>query len=255
MNVQPASTMGLARGMLSAPFTWRTLLRVAAVGNVIVLVVMGVVLRDRLPLGLAVAILIGMEFLHVRGGLPGDVLLGLIFFDTSLWTLGAALSNVVQGEELFRLVVPASLAAFSTAGFVSAGGILLRRRNPEAGGWAARFVGLAAVAFFVLVVAVGFVAGRGQALIERPTDLVLRTENMTFSPTELTADGGQVTVVVDNHDVWWHTFTIEALQVDLKVPSSGKRQITFTAEAGTYAFYCAIPGHDALGMRGTLTVR
>ena len=33
------------------------------------------------------------------------------------------------------------------------------------------------------------------------------------------------------------------------------QQVTFTAAPGTYRFYCAIPGHTALGMAGTLTVR
>ena len=255
MSVQPASTMGLARGMLSAPFTWRTLLHLSAWGTVIVLVAMGVVLRDRLPLGLAVIVAVGMDLLHVRGGLPGVVVLGLVFGDIALWTLTAAVSNVAQGEELSRLVVPASLAAISAAGFVSAGGILWRRRDPQAGNQAARFVGLASVAFFVVVVGAGFVTGRGQRQVEQPADVVVQTENMEFSPTELAADGGDVTVTVDNQDVWWHTFTIDALNVNLSAPSSSKQQITFDAAPGTYTFYCAIPGHDILGMRGTLTVR
>lgn len=78
---------------------------------------------------------------------------------------------------------------------------------------------------------------------------------MIFSTTELSANAGQVTVVVDNHDVWWHTFTIDELDVDLRIPSSGKRQVSFTAAPGVYRFYCAIPGHTPLGMVGTLTVR
>ena len=32
-------------------------------------------------------------------------------------------------------------------------------------------------------------------------------------------------------------------------------EVTFTAAPGTYTFYCAIPGHESIGMRGTLTVR
>jgi len=62
-------------------------------------------------------------------------------------------------------------------------------------------------------------------------------------------------VNVDNRDVWWHTFTIDALHVDVQVPSSGKRNVTFNAAPGTYTFYCAVPGHAALGMKGTLTVK
>jgi uncharacterized cupredoxin-like copper-binding protein len=32
------------------------------------------------------------------------------------------------------------------------------------------------------------------------------------------------------------------------------RSASFEAKPGTYEFYCRIPGHATLGMRGTLTV-
>lgn len=237
------------------PFTWRRLLHIAAIGDLIVLVAMGVALRDRLPLGLAVVIAFGWGLLNVRSGWPGAVVLGLIFADTTLWTFTATLANAVRGEEFIRLVLPALLAAISGAGLVAAVAGLVWRKDPEAGRRAARYVGLGAVAFFVLAVATGLVAGRGASRINPPTSLVLRTENMAFTTTELVADAGQVTVVVDNQDLWWHTFTIDELGVSLNVPSSGKRQVTFTAKPGTYTFYCAIPGHKDMGMHGTLVVR
>ena len=255
MNVQHTATGDSARRMISAPFTWRKLLHIAAMSDLIVLVAMGVALRDRLPLGLAVVIALGWGLLNVRGGWPGAIVLGLIFADTTFWTLGAALANVVHGEEFIRLVLPALLAAISGAGLVAAVAGLVWRKDPEAGRRAARYVGLGAVAFFVLAVATGFVAGRGASRIDPPASLVLRTENMAFTTTELVADAGQVTVVVDNQDLWWHTFTIDELGVNLNVPSSGKRQVTFTAKPGTYTFYCAIPGHKDMGMHGTLVVR
>jgi len=254
MNVQHTATGDSARRMISAPFTWRKLLHIAAIGDLIVLVAMGVALRDRLPLGLAVVIAFGWGLLNVRSGWPGAVVLGLIFADTTFWTLGAALANVVHGEEFIRLVLPALLAAISGAGLVAAVAGLVWRKDPEAGRRAARYVGLGAVAFFVLAVATGFVAGRGESRIDPPASLVLRTENMAFTTTELVADSGQVTVVVDNQDLWWHTFTIDELGVNLNVPSSGKRQVTFTAAPGTYTFYCGIPGHKDMGMQGTLVV-
>ena len=37
-------------------------------------------------------------------------------------------------------------------------------------------------------------------------------------------------------------------------PVNGEQSVTFSAPPGTYAFYCAIPGHESIGMRGTLTV-
>ena len=64
-----------------------------------------------------------------------------------------------------------------------------------------------------------------------------------------------MTVSLANHDLFWHTFTIERLGVNLDVPVGGSRSVTFTAALGTYTFICRIPGHAAAGMRGTLTVR
>jgi uncharacterized cupredoxin-like copper-binding protein len=60
---------------------------------------------------------------------------------------------------------------------------------------------------------------------------------------------------LDNHDLFWHTFTSDELGVDLKVPMSASQQIQFTAGPGVYHFHCTIPGHDLLGMTGTLTVQ
>jgi len=238
-----------------ATFSWRRLLRWAAYGDIIVMAVMGIVLRDRLPLGLAVVAAVSLDLLHFRSGRFGVLILGLLFADTVVWTLSAAIFNVIQGEELSRLFIPASLSTISVAGLIAALAILVWRRKPESGGSIVRHVALAASAFFVMVMLAGFVVGNAQPASERSPDIVLRTENMIFSTTELSTNAGQVTVLVDNHDVWWHTFSIDELDVDLRIPSSGKRQVTFTAVPGVYRFYCAIPGHTPLGMVGTLTVR
>ena len=78
---------------------------------------------------------------------------------------------------------------------------------------------------------------------------------MAFVPDTLRTGGGKVTVAVRNRDLFWHTFTIDALGVDLKAPVGRLRSVTFEAQPGTYSYYCRIPGHATLGMRGTITVR
>jgi len=238
-----------------ATFSWCRLLRWAAYGDILVMAMMGIVLRDRLPLGLAVIAAVSLDLLHFRSGRVGALLLGLLFADTVVWTLSAVVFNVIAGEELGRLLIPASLSTISLAGLIAALAILVWRKKPESGGSLVRIIALAAPAFFVVVMLAGFVIGNVQPATQGSPDIVLRTENMVFSSTELRANAGQVTIVVDNHDVWWHTFTIDELNVDLRIPSSGKRQVTFTATPGVYRFYCAIPGHTSLGMVGTLTVR
>jgi len=79
-------------------------------------------------------------------------------------------------------------------------------------------------------------------------------KDVRFSPRTLDARQGRITVRMANHDLFWHTFTIDKLDVDVRVPVGGARRVTFTAAPGTYEFYCAIPGHKRAGMHGTFTV-
>ncbi len=37
--------------------------------------------------------------------------------------------------------------------------------------------------------------------------------------------------------------------------TGGKKSLTLTLAAGTYTFYCSVPGHRQAGMEGTLTVQ
>ncbi len=256
MNAQQTVTPALTRRLAIPGFTWRVLLRTAAICDIAAMVIVGIILPDRLPLGLAVVIGIGLELLHWRSGLLGEILLGVIFADTTFWTAGAAFSNALYGEELIRLAVPAILGAISAAGLVAAGASVLYARNREAGRRAAPAVALAAIALFGGMFIAGLMASESQAQAAAASGTVLNLsiQNLAYSTRELTANNGQVTVTVDNHDVWWHTFTIDGLNVNLSVPSSGKRQITFKAKPGVYTYYCGIPGHRQLGMTGTLIV-
>ena len=85
--------------------------------------------------------------------------------------------------------------------------------------------------------------------------VAIQAHNAAYSTTSLAAPSGLVTVVLTNHDLFWHTFTIDQLHVDLEAPLGGTREVSFTAPPGTYRFYCRVPAHAAAGMRGTLTIR
>ena len=88
-----------------------------------------------------------------------------------------------------------------------------------------------------------------------PADrIVLKTQNMAYSATHLDARAGKISLILENADFVPHTFTIDALGVDLSVPKRGKGQITFSAPPGTYSFFCDIAGHPEAGMVGELVV-
>jgi len=116
---------------------------------------------------------------------------------------------------------------------------------------------LAAGAAAVLLVALGAVAVAGptrERAAQGSQRLALQAAGTKFSTTALRARPGQVTVSLANHDLFWHTFTIERLGANVDVPVGGTRSVTFTAAPGTYTFVCTIPGHASAGMRGTLVV-
>ncbi len=39
------------------------------------------------------------------------------------------------------------------------------------------------------------------------------------------------------------------------VSGGGVSTVTATLAPGTYTFYCSVPGHEAAGMKGTITVK
>lgn len=82
------------------------------------------------------------------------------------------------------------------------------------------------------------------------------TDALAFEPTSLTAAAGTVTVTLTSEGAVEHDFVIEETG-DTDVVHSGPGETntgTIDLEAGTYTYYCSIPGHRAAGMEGTLTV-
>ena len=86
---------------------------------------------------------------------------------------------------------------------------------------------------------------------------VAGSDSFKYEPAVLTAKVGQaVTVNLQNKGNLDHSFVIDELSVKLETVKAGTTQsVTFTpGTAGTYTFYCDVPGHKAAGMTGTFTV-
>jgi plastocyanin len=239
----------------SLNFNWRALLRLVAIAGLIVLVVTAIVLDDLLAAVLAAVVLLGLALLRFRSGWFGVALLGLVFTDIVIWTLSGAVSNILQGERFVAIIIPSALSTLSLAGVIAAGAVVIRRRDPSAGEKWASIIGFGAATLFVLFIAASFFVRREGQQVVQPTDISLEAENMAFSRKELVANTGEITIYLDNHDLWWHTFTIDELGINLQVPMGANQQVTFDAPPGTYRFYCDIPGHVAVGMQGTLIVK
>jgi plastocyanin len=235
--------------------TWRTLVVAAAIGNLAMLAWLIVSAQDRLALSLVAVLLVGLALTRVRDGLAGRVVLGLAFADMSWYTVSGAILNLVNREGIAAVVIPAWLGSLAVAGLVAAVASILNRSTPDAGRTGALRVGAVALTCFALALAVSAVQGRADKATASQPSIVLVTENMAYSSESLTADAGKITLRMNNHDLFWHTFTIDSLGADLKVAVNGDESVTFNATPGTYEFYCTVPGHAQMGMRGTLVVR
>jgi uncharacterized cupredoxin-like copper-binding protein len=235
-------------------FTWRSLVRVALAADLVLLLAQGAVRRDLEALAIAAVVLLGAALLRGRGGLAGLVVLCLSFANLVLWMLPAALTNAGHRAGPVGILLPAALAAASLAGLAGGVAAAARRRDPSAGGGAARRVGAVAVAAVAGALLVAAVVGPGPARPAAAGELALTMSNTAFRPTTLAAPGGRVTVAVANHDLFWHSFTIDRSAVSVDVPVGGASRVSFALAPGSYRFYCRVPGHRQAGMVGTLVV-
>lgn len=235
--------------------TWRSLVRLAVAVDLLLLLAQGVAHKDREALAVAAAMLLGAGLLRLRGGLAGLLLLCLAFTDLALWMLPAAVSNAGLRSGLVGILLPAALAASSLAGLIGGLVAIARRSDAGASAGAVRRAGLAAVAAVAVALVVAAVIGPGPAQTARGSGLAVDISNTAFHPGNLTAANGQVSLLLSNRDLFWHTFTIDRPAVNVDVPVGGARRVTFSLPPGSYQFYCRIPGHRQAGMVGTLTVR
>lgn len=85
---------------------------------------------------------------------------------------------------------------------------------------------------------------------------VTGTDALAFEPSRLTAPVGEVTVELTSEPGTNHTFTIEELGDQEVVEAAAGETASGTVQlaAGSYTFYCSVPGHRDAGMEGTLTV-
>lgn len=99
-------------------------------------------------------------------------------------------------------------------------------------------------------------AGCGKATCT--TTLKIETDpiNLAYVETSLSAPAGKITIVMTNQSPIQHNVAIDApgaVQGKI-VNKGGVSTATATLKAGTYQYYCQVPGHRAAGMQGTLTV-
>jgi len=82
---------------------------------------------------------------------------------------------------------------------------------------------------------------------------------LKFDTDKLDAKAGKVTIVMDNPSSVPHAVGIEGNGVDEDGETVGQGEKSTAGpvdlKAGEYTFYCPVDGHEAAGMKGTLTVK
>jgi len=82
---------------------------------------------------------------------------------------------------------------------------------------------------------------------------------LKYSTTALTAKAGKVSIDFTNMSPLDHNLTIESSSKAVlgATPTfqGGTKTLTLDLKAGTYKFFCSVPGHRMAGMEGTLTVQ
>ena len=81
---------------------------------------------------------------------------------------------------------------------------------------------------------------------------------LKYNKTSLTASAGKVSIDFTNMAPLGHNLTVESSSGKIlgatETFQGGSRTLTLELKAGTYKFFCSVPGHRTAGMEGTLTV-
>jgi uncharacterized cupredoxin-like copper-binding protein len=80
---------------------------------------------------------------------------------------------------------------------------------------------------------------------------------LSYDTKQLSAKAGTVTITFANSAPLEHNLTIaQGSKVLGATPTfgGGTRTLTLSLKAGSYTFYCSVPGHRQAGMEGTLSV-
>jgi uncharacterized cupredoxin-like copper-binding protein len=110
---------------------------------------------------------------------------------------------------------------------------------------------------------VGALAVSGASVAASATTLKLKADpggDIKFTKKKLSASAGSVTIKMANpsssgspHGI---AITGHGIKKVGKTVNPGKTsKVTAKLKAGKYTFYCPVPGHRALGMKGTLTIK
>jgi plastocyanin len=84
------------------------------------------------------------------------------------------------------------------------------------------------------------------------------TGQLKFLASSASGTAGKITLRMKNASSVPHDIGVKGNgvgQVGAIVSGGGTSTVTTTLKPGTYEFYCSVDGHEAAGMKGTLTIK
>jgi uncharacterized cupredoxin-like copper-binding protein len=101
-------------------------------------------------------------------------------------------------------------------------------------------------------------AGGGKPAVEQNGALQIDADpggQLAFTTNKATGKPGKITVKMTNKSGTPHDIVIDGKGKGQIVTNGGTSQFSADFAAGTYTFYCSVPGHRQAGMQGKLTVK
>jgi uncharacterized cupredoxin-like copper-binding protein len=115
----------------------------------------------------------------------------------------------------------------------------------------ARLISAAALLAVLGIVAAPALGARTHAAT---TAVTVTATEFKFKLSKLSVPHGTVVFTVANKGKIPHDFKINGKKTSLIKPGKSAK-LTVTFKAGKFKYLCTVPGHAALGMKGTLTVK
>jgi mono/diheme cytochrome c family protein len=98
----------------------------------------------------------------------------------------------------------------------------------------------------------GAAKANAQNVVDVPTD---PTGQLAYKFKSATAKAGKVTLESKNDATVPHNIALKGGPSGKIVSGGQVSKVQVNLKPGSYTFYCAVPGHEQAGMKGTLTVR
>jgi plastocyanin len=96
----------------------------------------------------------------------------------------------------------------------------------------------------------------GSGMMEGVKEFTIESQGLKFTPNEIRVKVGDTVRITYVNTLGTHDWTLDEFNVKTSLISAGEQEtIEFVADqAGTFQFYCSVPGHRGAGMFGTLVV-